>query len=236
LGAHVVPGNAPFSYVGIRSRRYEMWESRVAPLSGVLFALFVLVGFAVDPNADFMPPEPEIVAHIQAGPLRVMTAAYLMILASGALTWFSGSGYKALRRLDDDNGRLAALALAGGVFAAALIAVGGAALIAAAERLWIADIIDPGAAAGLVDLSGIAIGNGAPIGLGVGIAAAGVVSMRTGSRHRWVGWGSVLLALGLVSPLGWALLVVGVVWVPVAAIWLYRTDTERVSLTAGGVG
>lgn len=205
-----------------------MWESRVAPLSGALFAILLVASYLVDLNPDFMPPESEVVARIQSGPVRVMTAGYLVTLAAAALAWFSGSGYRALRRLDDDAGRLSVVALAGGVLASSLLAVGGVAVIAAAERISASPTIDPGVGAVLIDLSGVAIGNGAPIGLAVAIAASGIVSLRSGHRFRWFGWVSVLVALGLVSPFGWAVLAAAVLWVPVAAVWLFRSEGDLV--------
>lgn len=207
-----------------------MWESRVAPLSGVLFALLLIAGFVVDPNTEFMPPEGDIVSHLEEGPVRVMTAAYLGLLAAVALVWFSGSIYKSMRRIDDDGGRLSALALTGGVFASALLAVGGVATVAAAERVWIAGSIEPGAAAALFDISAIAIGNGAPFGLAVLIGAAAIASLRTEGQYRWTGWVSLLIALGLVSPYGWAVLAVALLWVLVAGIWIYRTESTTMSL------
>lgn len=207
-----------------------MWESRVAPLSGVLFALLLIAGFVVDPNTEFMPPEGDIVAHLQEGPVRVMTAAYLGLLAAVALVWFSGTIYKSIRRIDDDGGRLSALALAGGVFASALLAVGGVATIAAAERVWVTGVIEPGAAASLLDIAGIAIGNGAPVGLAVLIGASAIASLRTEGPYRWTGWASLLIALGLVSPYGWVVLAVAVLWVLAAAIWMYRAESPTMSV------
>jgi hypothetical protein len=201
-------------------------------LSGALFAVLLVASYVVDPSADFMPPETEVVAHIQSGPVRVMTAAYLVVLAAAALAWFSGSGYRALRRLDDDDGRLSIVALTGGVLASSLLAVGGMAVIAATERVSTSPSIDPGVAAGLIDLSGVAIGNGLPIGLAVAIAASGIVSLRSGCRYPWIGWVSVLVALGLVSPFGWAVLAAAILWIPVAAVWLFRSERGRVAVGA----
>lgn len=207
-----------------------MWESKVAPLSGVLFALLLIAGFVVDPNTEFMPPERDIVAHLHEGPVRVMTAAYLGVLAALALVWFSGSLYKSIRRIDDDGGRLSTLALAGGVLASALLVVGRAATVAAAERVWITGSMEPGAAAALFDISAIAIGNGAPIGMGVLIGASAIASLRTEGQYRWTGWVSLLIALGLVSPYGWAVLAVALLWVLVAGIWIYRAQSTTMSV------
>lgn len=204
-----------------------MWESRVAPLSGVLFGTLLLASFLVDANTDFMPPEDEIVAYLADGPLRIMLGAYLRLLAAAALVWFSGSLYKSIRLIDDDNERLSLLAFGGGVFGAALIAVGAVAIVAAAERMWVVEAVDAGAAAALFDIAGIAIGNGAPLGLGVMIGAAGIASLRTPGQYRWTGWSSVIIGLGLISPYAWVILAVVLVWVPAAGLWIYRAQPRQ---------
>lgn len=204
-----------------------MWESRVAPLSGVLFAVLLIARFVVDGNTDFMPPEPDVVAYLEDGPVRVMTAAYLGLLAAGALLWFSGSLRKHLGTMDDDEGRLGSLVMGGGVVTAAALIIGGAATIAAAERVWVTGSIESGAAATLFDLAGIAVGNGAPIGLGVLVGATGVVMLRSRHSPTWPGWASAFIALGLVSPFAWIVLAGVLVWIPVIAIWVYRTESMK---------
>lgn len=204
-----------------------MWESRVAPLTGVLFAVLLISRFVVDGNTDFMPPEADIVAYLEDGPVRVMTAAYLGLLASGALLWFSGSLRKHLGTLDDDEGRLGSLAMGGGVATAAALAIGGAAIIAAAERVWVTGSIEPGAAATLFDLAGIVVGNGAPIGLGVLVGATGVAMLRSRHSPAWPGWASALIAIGLVSPFAWIVLAGALVWIPAMGIWIYRIESMK---------
>lgn len=204
-----------------------MWESRVAPLSGLLFTVLLVARFIVDPNTDFMPPETDVVAYLQEGPIQVMTGAYLGLLAAAALLWFSGSVYHSLREGDRDEARLAVLALGGGVTAAALFTVASVALIAAAERVFIAGSIELGAAAALFDVSGIAVGNGAAIGLAVMIAAWGMATIRDNSRPRWHGGISLLLALGLLSPYAWAVLAAALIWTSIVGISLYRAPSRR---------
>lgn len=199
-----------------------MWESRIAPLSGLVFAVLLVARFVVDPNTDFMPPESDVVAYLQDGPLRVMTGAYLGLLGAAALLWFSGSVYVSLRRESEEAPRLAVIALGGGVGASSLFAVGAVALIAAAERVSIAGTIEPGAAAALFDVSGIAVGNGAAMGLAVMIGAWGLGSLRARSRPAWQGWVSLLIALGLLSPFAWAILAAVLVWTSAVGMLLYR--------------
>ena len=205
-----------------------MWETRVAPLSGVLFGVLLIASYLVDPNTDFMPPPEEIVSHIQEDPMSVMLGAYLRMLAAAALVWFAASLNQSIKRLGD--GRLGLLALGGGVMAASLMAIGSAATVAAAERMVVTDSIDPGAAAALFDLAGIAVGNAAPIGFAILIGAAGIAISKAREKNPWVGWVSIVIALGLLSPYGWLLLAAVVVWIPGTGIWLYRSESGQPQL------
>ncbi len=202
-----------------------MWESRVAPLSGVLFGVLLIASYLIDPNTDFMPPADEVVAHLEEGPLRVMAGAYVRLLAAAGLVWFGASLHESLKRRGD--GRLALLSFGGGLMAASLIAVGSIATVAAAERVLINETIDPGAAAALFDIAGIATGNGAPIGFAILIGAAGLALLGAAGQRAWVGWTSVVIALGLLSPYGWMILAAVLIWVPAAGIWMYRTDSRQ---------
>ncbi len=202
-----------------------MWESKVAPLSGLLFALLLIASYLIDPNTDFMPPAEDVIAHLEDGPLTVMAAAYLRLLAAAALVWFGGSIYETLRRFGER--RLPILAFGGSLLAGSLIAMGSVATVAAAERVLVNEAIDPGAAAALFDIAGIATGNGAPIGFAVLIGAAGVAVLKAPGFRRWVGWASVAIALGLISPYGWIVLAAVLIWVPAAGLWIYRAKSSE---------
>lgn len=205
-----------------------MRESRLAPLTGVLCVGLLVVGFVVDPNTDFMPAEVDVVARFTAHPLRVTIGAYLGLLAAASLLWFSGSVYADLRRQADDGERLALLAFGGGVLASALLVLGNVATLAAAERVRIHDIIDPGAAAALFDVSGIALGNGLPIGLGVLIGAAAFGAMRSPQSSRLLAILGLVIAAGLLSPFGWMVLAVGLAWIFIVSITMLRSEPDRI--------
>ncbi|REK10603.1 MAG: hypothetical protein DWQ40_12800, partial [Actinobacteria bacterium] len=188
-----------------------MWESRVAPLSGVVFGLLLIASYLVDPNTDFMPPPGEIVAYLENSPLLVMLGGYLRMLAAVALVWFTGTLYQSMKTVGD--GRLAILAFGGGVMAASLILIGSAAIVAAAERLFVTDAIDAASATALVDLASISVGNAAPFGFAVLIGAAGIALLAAQRPNRRIGWVSVAIALGLLSPYGWVVLAATLIWV-----------------------
>ncbi len=127
------------------------------------------------------------------------------------------------------------LAVGGGAAAAVLIAVGAAGVGAAAERLWVTDTIDAAGAAALVDLSSLVIGNAAALGLGVMIAATGLVLLRSQVEPRWAGVISVLVAIALISPYAWAALAATILWTPAASILIYRSASRAPSSEPTGI-
>ncbi len=113
--------------------------------------------------------------------------------------------------------------------ASSLLAVGAVALIAAAERVAITGVIDPGAAAALFDVSGIAVGNGAPIGMAALIGAWGVGALMNGQRPRWHSVAGLLIAAGLLSPFAWVALAGVLVWASAEGIAISREPRGQVS-------
>lgn len=203
-----------------------MWETKVAPLSGVLFGVLLVAAFAVDTNTDFMPPADDVVAYLTDSPVAIMVGAYLRLLAAAALLWFTGSLYKSIRSGSSEEGRLSILVVAGAAVAASMLALGSAAIVAASDRVRVTGTIESAAATTLFDVAGVAVGNGVAMGLAVMIGAYGVFALRRAPRSRWVGWGSVVLALALVSPYAWAALGLGMIWVPVMGVAIYRSGAR----------
>ncbi len=195
-----------------------MWESKFAPLSGVVAVGLLLASALIANNYEFMPPADEVAAFYSGSSVRIITAANFGLLAAFFFLWFGGSVYSAL---NDGDRRLAGLALGGGVFAAAMMDLGYLTMLAGAERAWLQPPVDPGTAATLFDLSGLFVGTGGALGLGVLIGAYGLARLRSGSGGA-ASWISILMALGLISPLGWAVIGAGVLWVAVVSIQLYR--------------
>ncbi|MFQ5522579.1 MAG: hypothetical protein ACE5F5_03260 [Acidimicrobiia bacterium] len=195
-----------------------MWESKAAPLSGLAAVVLLVVSALIANNYEFMPPAQDVAAYYTSGSARIMTAGYVGLLAAFFFLWFGGSVYAFL---DGSDRRLALLAVGGSVFASAMMALGYLTMIGGAERAGLQPPIDPGAAAALFDLSGLAVGTGGALGLGALIGAYGLSRLRDESG-RTGNWISILIALGLISPVGWAVIGVGVLWVAVMSVQLYR--------------
>ena len=201
------------------------WE-RLARLTGVGFVvLFVLgMGLIGEVGGTSTPSSDEIVDLLHDGPTRILVGAYLSLVASAFLLWFVGSLRSTLSIAERGTGRLSAVAFGGGTAATAALVVSHAAIAAAAMRAASAGGITPDAAMVFHDLHRIVLGVAVPIGLAVTVGATAMVSFRTGLLPGWLARFSAVLAIALVSPLLFFFLLLGIVWVLVVSIWLYRQE------------
>lgn len=227
FGGDRVPQRGPPSY--LRSKpimEVPMWESRIAPLSGVVAVVLIALSAVLVNNYEFMPPEEEVASFYAGDSLRIMVGAYCGALSAFFFLWFAGSVRRSVRSISD---RLGDIAFGGGVLAAAMIAGGYLLHTAGAERAMLHDVIDSGAAAALFDLSSLAVGTGAALGFAGLIGGFAVAAMREKRFPRWLTWASAVTALGLVSPVNYIFIALAIIWVPVVAVILYRSERTAAS-------
>lgn len=211
-----------------------MWESRVAPLSGVVFMALITASAVIINNYEFLPPADELAAFYAGDSVRIMTGAYIGTLGAFFLLWFSGSVYTDIRRSDVEGGRLSMIAFGGGVFASAMFAIGYLTTMGAAERASMHGAIDPGGAAALSDISALAF-TAAAFGLAGLIGASALVSHRSEHSSKLAVGVNGAIALGLISPLNWIVIGVAIVWVAVAGVRIYREGVRSAELTPATV-
>ena len=197
---------------------------RLAPLTGVVFVALIIVSLILiaEDAPDFVE-EPREVADYYAGNTgRLIAGFYIGALANVFLIWFAGSLRSALRSAEGGEGRLAAVAFGGGVAAAVLFIASDWINLAAVFRADEDGAIDPAVAASLNDVAGGFLGGGAALALGVLVAAAAVIALRSGSiLPRWLAWISLALAVLLVSPVGYIGTAIAALWVVIVSVMLY---------------
>ncbi|MFQ5923554.1 MAG: hypothetical protein ACE5M4_11995, partial [Anaerolineales bacterium] len=120
--------------------------------------------------------------------------------------------------------------VAGGISLAATFAV----MMAGAQRASVGGGISPEEAVTLSDLWGALGGLLVPAMLAVFVGATAVVSLRAAVFPTWFGWASGLIALGLLSPLGYLFAALSLVWVLVVSIWLYARGASTAVPSATG--
>src|SRR4051794_37935852 len=172
------------------------WK-RLAPLTGVAFvglliACFIVAGNTPDPDAG---PQ-EVASFYTSNDTSQFISGALGGLAVTFFLFFVGIFSGELRRRETGPGVLSATAFAGGV----MIAVGGAIFSAFSVVLAdTADDIDPVASQAINALSGDFF---IPLAIGVVVflIAAGMAVVREGALPTWLGWAAIVIGVLWFTP------------------------------------
>lgn len=212
------------------------WQ-RLEPLAGVVFVILAVIALLTAAGEDFLAEPAEVADYYVDNSGRVVVAAIIDGLAIFAFFWFVGAVRNRLRVRETPEGGLPALAFGGGIAAATLLLVANAATMAGAFRAEEDGEIDPAVAAALNDISSLIIGIAAPVALAVFVAATGIVSIATGVLPRWLGWLSLLLALGFLIPyISFVFWVPFGIWVLAVSVLLYLRPGEEALRTTTATG
>ena len=202
------------------------WQ-RIEPLAGVVFVVLAVIALFTAGGEDFLADPSQLADYYLDDSGRIIAGEIIGGFAIFAFFWFVGAVRNRLRVSETPEGGLPALAFGGGIAAATLVLVANAATMAGAFRADEDGSIDPAAAAALNDLSSVIVGIAAPVALAVFVASTGIVSIATGVLPRWLGWLSLLLALGLLIPvISWIFWLPFGVWVLAVSVLLYFRPGE----------
>jgi len=198
---------------------------RLAPLSGAASVLLLIAGTGLLGVYDYLPAPDRLVEIFSANPTKTITVGYLGLISAVLLMWFAGSIFSALNEHEGDKGRVSMIAFGGGLASAIALGAGFSALLAVGARAGAVDGLSPTQAVTLYDLYGTLLGQMAAFTFAVLIGATGAVSLRTSIFPNWFGRVSLLIALGLVTPLGYFFLAFVLIWLVGVSIALYRQNT-----------
>jgi hypothetical protein len=191
-----------------------MWR-RFGAASGIFYVVLALLGNDV------------------IGGTRPGIGLLVELLGFVFFAFFLGSLWACLRSAEGDGGWLSAAAFGGGLLALAvkLASVAPVLAVRASEGM------DPGTAKALLAMNGASF-DITFLPLGVMLLATAIVTVRTGALPRWLGWSSVVVALGLLgalsaavvspSPPEWVFLamLLFALWTVATSIALIRRATE----------
>lgn len=201
---------------------------RLAPLSGIVAVVAVLAAAIVTGMYYYLPSTDVLMDSLSANLTRITAGAYLGVLSSAFVMWFAGSLWEELRHHESGSGRLSGLAFAGGTSAGLSLGLGFAVLITASSRAGATGGIDPVGAIALYDLYGNLSGTLFAVTLSVMIGATALISLRRGAFPSWFGWISAVLAIILISPIGYIGLYIAILWLAVVSVWIYLRGRSAV--------
>ncbi len=202
----------------------DRW-ARLAPLTGLAAVVLLVASALLINNYEYLPARGEIAEFLEDNSGRVVAGAWLGLLASFFVVWFAGSIRTWLRAFEGAPGRLAAVSFGGGVAAASCMLVGYGAMVAAAARAGDAGGTTPDAATPLFDLANTLLGNALPVALAVVVGAATIVAFRTGALPRWLAVTSAVVAVGMLTPVNFVFVALGVLWLGVVSVLLYARSS-----------
>jgi hypothetical protein len=204
----------------------ERWE-RIAPLSGVVAVVLLVVGFLVFGLAGDRPGDDaaadEYLSYFRDDAGAVWVGSWIAFIGFAAFIWFLGSLRTALLRAEGGVGRLASLAFAGGVAATILLLASLATQISGAIAADESENLSAQTAEALWWA-----GNGffvaATFALAILLAATAIVALRSRVLPSWFAWLSGVMALvALVPFISWALVIfVMPLWIVGMSLWMWR--------------
>jgi hypothetical protein len=193
--------------------------SRLAPLTGVVFAVLVVVGVVTGgetPDANARPAK--VISYYAANRSEIETSSILFAIAFLILVLFAGSLRSYLRRTAPAEG-LAAIVLAGAVLMAA------GALITTAAEYGLAHNLSGLTPATAQTMNLISNEFFLPIIGGAFLLAvsSGLAILRGALLPKWLGWVAIVLGIAaLVPPASFPALLVFVIWSIIVSVLMYR--------------
>lgn len=200
--------------------------AKLAPLSGAGFVLLLIIATGILGVYDYLPTAERLMEVFTGNEMKTMLVGYIGMISAGLLMWFAGSVYTAFNNFEGSSKRLSITAFGGCLASAISLGIGFSGLVATGARLGAEGGITPAGVVTLYDLYGTIIGNWAAFAFAVLVGAAGIIALRTGMYPKWFGWVSILIAIGLITPFGYAVMALVMVWLVGVSISLYRREVH----------
>lgn len=196
--------------------------TKLARLSGAGSIILLMVGSGVLGIYDYLPTANRLVDFFSENAGKSMILGYVGLLSTALLIWFAGTVYTFFYTVEGGPGRLSMISFAGCVASAIVLGLGFTVLIALGSRAGASEGLSAAEAVTLYDLYGTLMGQMGAFTFAVFIGASSILILRTGLFPAWFGWTSALIALGLLSPFGYFVLLFALLWVLGFSIALYR--------------
>jgi hypothetical protein len=194
---------------------------RLAPLTGAISVVLLVIGILAFNYYEFLPPAEKIAEFLNGNASQVSAGGYIGSLAAFFLIWFAGSVRSTLLEREGGSGQLSTIAFGGGLAASVALGISFIGIFAAGLRASAAGGITPIGAISMYDFWTQLTGQLFSIFMAVFIGATAALSLRSGLFPAWFGWVSVLIAVGLLTPFAYAMLAFALIWLLVVSIWLY---------------
>jgi len=200
-------------------------------LSGVGAALLFAVSFfsgGGSPNDDASAAK--VVSYFRDHRVATQVEALLAVIGAVLLVLFATRLREFLRGDGSDGGLLPTVAFGGAVILATGVMVDSAVTYALVRSSRL------GFAGSAQTLNVVSNGDFYPLlgGIAILLLAAGIATVRQAALARWLGWAAIVIGiLSLAGPLGFFGAILGLVWLLVVAIIIFRRDRVVAGAQAG---
>ncbi len=195
------------------------WAKR-APLTGVfavvlLVAAFIVGGESPSPDASAQ----EVIDYYTDNDTEQFVASLLGFYSAVFLIFFASVLWGVLRRAPGATGRVASIALGGGVLTALGIAIFAGLAFTLAD---VSDDLEPAAAQAISALSGDLF---FPVALGTVVLTigSGLAILRGAALPRWLGWAAIVIGVVAATPAGFFAFLATLLWIAVTSIVLFTS-------------
>jgi hypothetical protein len=206
-----------------------MNAKQLAPLSGVVAVVLIIVAFAVGGESpEASDPVGEVISYYTDNDTDVQISSALLAFGAFFFLIFSTTVAGLLRRAQGESGGSSALSFAGGIVFAVGLTIFAGIGFTAGEVIGDVDpaVVETLNALGMDMFFTVAVGTGAFL-LGTGVA-----TLKTGVLPTWLGWAAVVIGIVAITPAGFfGFLALGV-WTLIASIMLAmqgRSDTPQLT-------
>jgi len=204
---------------------------RFAPLTGVLFVLFVIVAVIVGgetPSAD--DPIAEVVEYWNDNKDQAIVSSIIAAISTVFLLWFAGVLRAVLAAAEGPPARLANTAFGGAVIGAVgwLLLIGFT-FVAADTAGDVAPQVTQTMSVLQADLF-----FPLSVGFAVFLLASGLAIVRSGALPSWTGWVALVLGVVALTPAGFFAMIVMLAWVLAISVMLFQRSTPAPPASAPG--
>jgi hypothetical protein len=202
---------------------------RLAPLSGVVFVLLIVIGAIVGGETpDTKDSQQSIVQFWTENDAARILSDAIGAWAVVFFMWFAATLRSVLRAAETGPARLASLSLAGATIAATGLLCVLSIDFATAESAG--DV--PGEVTHTLTVLNNNFFFPMAAGYGIFLLAAGVLAVRTGVLPAWLGWAAIVIGVLCLTPVGFFAILVGLVWTLAASVVLYQRASRQPAASA----
>lgn len=198
---------------------------RIAPLSGLLAVIGLAAASALVGIYEYLPSPEQLVEVFGSNPGGLMASGYIGGLSAFFLIWFTGSLYRLLESEAPGSRWLGHVAFAGGLASGVILAIGFFTLLASGARATAPGGLSRLEAVTLYDFYSTLLGVAFGMTMAVFVSGTVAVSRRAQLLPRWFDVLSLVLVIGLLSPLSYLFLAGALAWLVVMSVWLYRRSS-----------